>query len=117
MQQAFDHLFTLPEPPTALFTSNDFIAYEFMDYAESRGLRVPDDLSVVGHGNIDRYVPRPFLTSVDQPFEMIGKAAAKLLLKRLSYKPGPVQTCQQIVLQSPLIVRQSCRRIERPEGE
>jgi LacI family transcriptional regulator len=111
MEQAFNHLFSLKEPPTALFATNDFIAYEFLEYAESRGLRVPDDLSIVGHGNIDRYVPRQFLTSVEQPFEMIGKAAAKLMLRRLADKPGPVQTCQQIILQSPLVIRQSARRI------
>ena len=112
MEQAFDRLYSLKEPPTALFTSNDYIAYEFMHYAETKGIKVPEDLSIIGHGNIDRYMPRQFLTSVDQPFEMIGKAAAKLLLKRLSDKPGPVQSCQQIILQSSLIVRNSCRRIE-----
>ena len=111
IKQAFDHFYSLKEPPTALFTSNDFIAYEFMDYAATQGIRTPEDLSVVGHGNIDRYMPRQFLTSVDQPFEMIGKAAAKLLLKRLSDKPGPINSCQQIILQSPLIVRHSCKKI------
>lgn len=111
MEQAFNRLFSLKEPPTALFATNDFIAYEFMQYAESRGLRVPDDLSIVGHGNMDRYVPRQFLTSVEQPFEMIGKAAAKLMIRRLADKPGPVQTCQQIILQSPLVIRQSARKI------
>jgi DNA-binding LacI/PurR family transcriptional regulator len=111
MEQAFNRLFSLKEPPTALFATNDFIAYEFMQYAESRGMRVPDDLSIVGHGNMDRYVPRQFLTSVEQPFEMIGKAAAKLMIRRLADKPGPVQTCQQIILQSPLVIRQSARRI------
>ena len=57
MERAFDHLYSLQEPPTALFTSNDFIAYEFIKMAESRGYRVPDDLSVVGHGNIDKIRP------------------------------------------------------------
>jgi len=122
MERAFDRLFApanplfapanpLTEPPTALFTTNDFIAYEFMKVAESRGVRVPEDLSVVGHGNIDRYAPREFLTSVDQPFEMIGRAAAKLMLKRLSAGNELSRTYQHSILHAPLIIRSSCRRL------
>jgi DNA-binding LacI/PurR family transcriptional regulator len=111
MERAFDRLFSLREPPTALFTSNDFIAYEFIKVAEARGVRVPDDLSVVGHGNIDRYAPREFLTTVDQPFELIGRAAAKLLLKRLDGNSAALQTYQHVILQAPLIVRSSSRRL------
>ena len=120
MERAFDRLFpqassgaplgiplTAMERPTALFTTNDFIAYEFMKVAESRGVRVPEDLSVVGHGNIDRYAPREFLTSVDQPFEMIGRAAAKLMLKRLSSGNELARTYQHSILHAPLIMRSS----------
>lgn len=109
MEAAFNRLFGLANPPTALFTTNDFIADEFIQIAQAHGVRVPEDLSVVGHGNMDRYTPRPFLTSVDQPFELIGRAAAKLLLKRLnSIDPSP--GFQQIILQAALIERQSCKR-------
>ena len=113
-EKAFDTLYGLEAPPTALFTSNDFIAYDFIKYAETRGIRVPDDLSVVGHGNIDRYAARGILTSVDQPFEMIGKTAAKLLLKRLSAPPENQRTYRHVVLQAPLIERGSCRRLDAP---
>ena len=114
MAQAFDHLFSQKTPPTALFASNDFIAHEFINEAESRGLKIPDDLSVVGHGNIDRYTPRQFLTTVDQPFEMIGKTAAKLLLKRLEDRGGLAGTFQHVILQAPLIVRKSTRALPDP---
>lgn len=114
-EQAFDYLYSLAEPPTALFTSNDYIAHRFIKIAESKGIRVPDDLSVVGHGNVDRYAPRDeFLTSVDQPFEQIGKSAAKLLLKRISAANGQRQSFQHIVLQASLVVRNSCRELQRP---
>ncbi len=114
MERAFDHLYSLDSPPTALFTSNDFIAYEFIKTAEARGVNVPDDLSVVGNGNIDRYAPRELLTTVDQPFEMIGKAAAKLVLKRLE-RPSEFQsTFQHVILQAPLIIRTSTRKIPAP---
>ena len=112
MEQAFRQLFSLSQPPTALFTSNDFIAHEFIKIAESHGIRVPQDLSVIGHGNIDRYTPRGFLTSMEQPFEMIGRAAAKLLLKRLSSeRTASSSGHQQIILQAPIVVRESCRRL------
>ena len=111
MEKAFDHFFSLPDPPTALFTSNDFIAYEFIEVAEARGIKVPDQLSVLGHGNIDRYTPREFLTTVDQPFEMIGRSAAKLLLKRLENRSKLSSTYQQVILPAPLVIRNSCRKL------
>jgi len=111
MEQAFEHLFSLPEPPTALFTSNDFIAHEFIKVAEARGVRVPQDLSVVGHGNIDRYAPQGFLTSIEQPFEMMGQAAARLMLKRLTASPASARSYQHIILSAPLVLRTSCQRL------
>jgi DNA-binding LacI/PurR family transcriptional regulator len=107
IQEAFEHFYALPKPPTALFTSNDFIAYEFINYVEARGMRIPEDLSVIGHGNIDRYSAREFLTSVDQPFELVGKSAAKLLLKRIENHGLSPQGNQHIVLPAPLIIRSS----------
>jgi GntR family transcriptional regulator, arabinose operon transcriptional repressor len=111
IQEAFDHLYSLDSPPTALFTSNDFIAYEFIDHAETNGIRIPDDLSVIGHGNIDRYAAREFLTSVDQPFEQIGKAAAKLLLKRLASQSAASRSYQHIIMPAPLVPRRSSSRL------
>lgn len=112
MEKAFEHFYALPDPPTALFTSNDFIAYEFIEVAQSHGVKVPDQLSVLGHGNIDRYTPREFLTTVDQPFEMIGRSAAKLLLKRLENRSKLSSTYQQVILPAPLILRNSCRELK-----
>jgi GntR family transcriptional regulator of arabinose operon len=111
MEHAFQHLYSLPMPPTALFTSNDFIAHEFIQVAEANGVRVPEDLSVIGHGNIDRYTPRGFLTSMEQPFEMIGRAAARLMLKHLASGPASSHSYQQVILPAPLVTRTSCREI------
>ena len=111
MERAFEHLYSQPEPPTALFTSNDFIAHEFIQVAEANGVRVFEDLSVVGHGNIDRYTPRGFLTSVEQPFEMIGRAAAKLMLRRLESGAESPRSYQQVILSAPLVIRTSCRSL------
>jgi GntR family transcriptional regulator of arabinose operon len=111
MEQAFQHLYSLAMPPTALFTSNDFIAHEFIQVAEANGVRVPEDLSVIGHGNIDRYTPRGFLTSMEQPFEMIGRAAARLMLKHLGSGPASAHSYQQVILPAPLVPRTSCQKI------
>ncbi|MGI4791475.1 MAG: GntR family transcriptional regulator [Janthinobacterium lividum] len=115
MEKAFEHLYSLAEPPTALFTSNDFIAHEFIKVAEANGIHVPETLSVIGHGNIDRYAARGFLTSVEQPFEAMGKAAAKLMLKRLGSRTEASQSYQQIILPAPLVNRTSCRKLSQGE--
>jgi LacI family transcriptional regulator len=116
IKRAYETLFSLKEPPTALLTSNDFIAYEFMNYLEENGKAAPEDLSIVGHGNIDRYSLRQFLTSVEQPFEGMGKAAAKLLLKRLVNRDDMSNSFQQIILPTPLIIRSSCKKLDRPNA-
>lgn len=110
MERTLDHLYRLPNPPTAVFASNDFIAYEMVAAAEARGICVPKGLSVMGHGNIDQFTPRQFLSTVEQPFELIGRTAARLLLRRLNGLPSPEDSTQHIILQAPLILRQSTAR-------
>ena len=110
MQQAFDRLFSQPAPPTALFATHDYIAQEFIHIAEANGIRVPDDLSVLGHGNIDRSAARGFLSSVEQDFEMIGRAAARMMLTRLASGPTSPRSYQQVILPAPLVLRTSCQK-------
>jgi len=108
IERALDYLYDLPSPPTAVLAGNDFMAYELIAEAEERGIRVPRDLSVIGHGNIDQFAPRQFLSSVAQPFELIGRSAARLLLRRLQSRSVPEDSYQHIILQAPLILRKSC---------
>jgi LacI family transcriptional regulator len=74
-------LLNLPERPTAIFAANDHMAWGVLEAAEEYGLRVPEDVAVVG---FDDMIPsahkRPPLTSVIQPFHEIGQRAAELLL-------------------------------------
>ena len=104
---AVDRLLSLPDPPTAIFATNDFNAYEVVEAVEARGLSVPGDISVVGHGDLDQFAPRKFLSTVHQPFELIGRTAAQLLARRLSHPAQPVASTQHMILPSPLIVRRS----------
>lgn len=73
-------LMTLPEPPTAIFTANDVMAYGVYKYAAQAGLRIPEDLSVIGFGNLtfSGYTTPP-LTSVSLPLHEIGYTAARAL--------------------------------------
>src|SRR5579871_5069517 len=81
---AADYFRTLPEPPTALLAVNDNVAHVFITEAEALGWSVPGDISVVGFDDIEQFSPRaPFLTTIRQPFELIGARAAELLLHNM----------------------------------
>lgn len=77
-------LLALPERPTAIFAANDEMAFGVLNEAQSQGLNVPDDLSVVGFDDI--YLSRavyPPLTTISQPRTEIGRRAMDVLLSQL----------------------------------
>jgi len=90
-----------------VFAVNDDVAYGAIRALQSRGLRVPDDVSVVGFDNQDtaRFFLPP-LTTVAQPMREIGQQAASLLLERIHKGRSIPQ--QQVLLAPHLVVRQSC---------
>ena len=74
-------LLDMEDRPTAIFASNDQMAYGVFGAAGERDLRLPDDLAVIGFDDITVLAPmRPALTSVRQPFQEMGKRAAETLL-------------------------------------
>jgi LacI family transcriptional regulator len=90
---------------TAIVAANDRLAIGCYDALDARGLRCPDDVSVVGFNDmpfIDRL--RPPLTSVRVPQREIGTVAADLLLQRLA---DDSRTADEILLEPALIVRGS----------
>lgn len=92
-----------PDGPSAVFAANDRIAASVLAAAADRGLRIPDDLSVVGYDNTDlAALVRPGLTSVDQPREMMGRSAVALLAQ-LASGADPVHE----VAAPALVVRES----------
>jgi LacI family transcriptional regulator len=100
-------LFSLPERPTAIFASNDEMAFGVMEAARVHGLRLPEDLSVIGFDDIPRAANvYPPLTTVRQPLEQMGRVAAETLMKLIDDSQFVVE---RIVLPTELIVRQSCR--------
>jgi LacI family transcriptional regulator, repressor for deo operon, udp, cdd, tsx, nupC, and nupG len=93
--------------PTALFCASDQMACGFISELSLNGFSVPRDVSVVGFDDIDiarRFIPA--LTTIHQPREEIGAAAAKLLIERISEDAPGSESIQQ-TLGVELIVRQS----------
>ena len=77
-------LLSLPRRPTAVLAANDLSALVTVDLARALGLRVPDDLSVVGFDDVPEAAQaRPPLTTVRQPLQQMGQAAVELLIQLL----------------------------------
>ena len=98
-------LLDLPEPPTAIFAGSDEVALGVMEAARSRGLRVPEDLSVVGFD--DTQVARlasPQLTTIRQPMREMGIVALRTALQLAA---GEKVDSHHVELATRLIVRDS----------
>ena len=74
-------LLGLAERPSAIFAANDHMAWGVLEFAEEQGLRVPEDIAIVGFDDTppSRH-KHPPLTTVRQPFQEMGQRAAELLL-------------------------------------
>jgi len=98
-------LLRLPDPPTAVFTTNDLQALGVYQAAAEAGLRIPDDLSVVGFDDLAfTQWSIPAMTTVRQPLVQMGATAAKLALALASGEP-PEHS--RVELSTTLIVRDS----------
>ncbi len=79
-------LLSLDEPPTAVFAASDTQAIGVMEAARERGLRIPEDLSVIGYGDL-RDAEYLDLTTVHQPLFESGVEAVNLLLELIEDPP------------------------------
>lgn len=93
-----------PDPPTAIFSHNDMIAMTVVSAAHSLGMRVPDDLSVVGYDDIAlaAYTSPP-LTTIKLPKRDLGHLAGNLLRAQMMGDAAPEVT----TLAPELVVRES----------
>jgi len=89
--------------PTAVFVANDFAALGALEAIDEVGLRVPEDISVVGYDDISlSHIPRIALTTVAQPSAEMGRTAVQLLIERIEEgRSDP----RHIVLPPKLVVR------------
>jgi LacI family transcriptional regulator len=96
----------LAEPPSAIFSSNDMMVPGIIQAASERGLRVPDDLAIVGFDDLPQTTMIfPELTTVRQPCVEMGVRAAELLI---DYLENENQEPAHILLPTELIIRASC---------
>jgi len=96
-----------PDRPTALFAANDISAIASMAAAAGLGLRVPDDLSVVGFDNVpESALCIPPLTTIEQPIREMGRQAVEVLVRLLRGEPGGATS---LTLATSLVVRDSTR--------
>jgi LacI family transcriptional regulator len=104
-EKAAAALLDLPDPPTAIFAFNDNAAISVVHVARARGLRVPEDLSVVGFDDSEQAaIVTPPLTTVRQPLEELGRMAVSLLLRVLENQR---HDALRIELATKLVVRES----------
>jgi DNA-binding LacI/PurR family transcriptional regulator len=94
---------------TAIFAANDVMAFGAVRTILDRGLRIPDDISLMGFDNIEfSSVMYPPLTTIHQPKYEMGHAAVEILLRLARDKEKQIP--EQRLLGVELIERQSCRR-------
>lgn len=107
--RALKQLLSLSSPPTAIFCHSDITALGAMSQAKRLGLRIPQDLSIMGFDNISSSeFCDPPLTTMAQPRYNIGKEAMQLLLDQLQ---GRIVSCGSRLLDCELIVRGSTAKI------
>jgi DNA-binding LacI/PurR family transcriptional regulator len=106
---AADHFLSLADPPTAVFAMKDALAHLFIAEMQSRGRRVPEQISVMGFDDQDQYALLPAsLTTVHQPFEKMGQYAAELLVRRLTLASAARSPYKHLMLPTPLVIRATC---------
>jgi LacI family transcriptional regulator, galactose operon repressor len=107
-----EHIAELSDRPDAMFVFNDLGALGFQDALLDRGIRVPEDIAIVGLDDIELAArARVPLTTVKQPVDRIGELAVDTLIARVLGETPPLRQ----LLDPTLIVRRSSGGI--PEGE
>lgn len=97
---------TAPDYPDAVFTVNDPVAFGAIKAIREKGLRIPEDIAIIGFSNDIRaeLMPTP-LTTVSQPAFQIGKRAAEKLIHTIENEDEPVES---IYINTQMVVRESC---------
>jgi len=86
-KKAMQQLLTLGEIPTAVYAAGDMLAIGAIKEIRRQGLKVPEDISIIGFDDIDIAAHiTPSLTTIRQNTELIGKQAAALLIQQMDMK-------------------------------
>jgi len=110
---AMKQLLELDDPPTAVFCASDEMAVGAIHAIQDKGLRVPDDVEVIGYDDVPlASMMRPKLTTVAQPMYDLGAVAMRLLTKFMNHEPIEEQ---RVTLLHQLIQRDSTKPREAKE--
>jgi LacI family transcriptional regulator len=108
-------LFSLPERPTAIFAANDMSAMGVYQAAKEAGLRIPEDLSVVGFDNLrDASLMTPALTTVNQFVEDMGTVATEMITKLVKGESLAINSADKgnlYKMPTRLVIRDSCTSV------
>jgi DNA-binding LacI/PurR family transcriptional regulator len=105
-------LLSLPDPPTAIVTTNDLQAHGVYEAARQAGVGIPDRLSVVGFDDLPftRWAGPP-MTTVRQPLTLMGATAARMVVALAN---GERLEQHRVELSTELVIRQSTARPRTP---
>jgi LacI family repressor for deo operon, udp, cdd, tsx, nupC, and nupG len=110
-RQAAKQLLTLDSRPSALFCSNDELALGALFELKQGGLRVPEDISLMGLDNmLYGEISTPPLTTIEQPAELIGERTMRRLLKLIA---GEASGDNIEILPHHLVERESCMAFKK----
>ncbi|HWB99080.1 MAG TPA: substrate-binding domain-containing protein, partial [Bryobacteraceae bacterium] len=109
-QATLERILAVSPTPTAVFTGNDRIALLVLKHLAAMGIKVPQDLSVIGFDNmrLTEHLPVP-LTTVDQPKVEMGRRAAEMLFERIEI--GDCGPPRAEIYQPRLVIRDSCAMV------
>lgn len=94
-------------PPDALFACSDVLAAAAINAAHSLGLRIPEDISVIGFDNVETSrMTFPAITTIAQPAHQLGQQACSILLDRIQ---NPELPHRQILLNTEMVIRGSTK--------
>jgi len=101
-REKLEELFSLKEPPTAIFCCSDDIAEEVLNFAEEKKIKVPKSLSVIGFDdNTRKFHANLSITTVRQPIDKMASTSVEILNEIIAKKTA----VKKVVLDCELIVR------------
>mgnify|MGYP001049921520 CR=1 FL=1 len=104
---AFKEFLKMENPPNAVFASNDFMALGALEAASELGVKIPEDIALIGFDNIN-FASFKFvnLTTISQRIYEMGTKGIQLLIRKIENPEN--WTSQEIYLEPKLIIRNSC---------
>jgi DNA-binding LacI/PurR family transcriptional regulator len=106
---AMDEFLRQKNLPTAIFCQSDEMAFGAVTSLRKKGLRVPEDISVIGYDDHE-YANLVGLTTVAQPVQFLGQLAASQIMARISKPNSPIA---QMKVPTSLLVRSSVKDITK----